>query len=166
MIKNEEIESFNRGWRTLNIAWVAMLMSLFIYLFVGLYSEDIINLPMEKAIFDKLRNILFVVSFFTLIAIKYIKNLILSGKGLNIVKTAQQQSNQNAPNPAIARYTVATMIALAMSESVAIYGLVLFFLGKNKFDLYLLILISAAAMFYYRPKKEEAVGTNKESKQF
>jgi hypothetical protein len=48
-------------------------------------------------------------------------------------------------------------VALAMSESVGVYGLILFFLGKNSRDLYLLILVSAAAMVVYRPRKDEVL---------
>ena len=53
------------------------------------------------------------------------------------------------------KYSIAVIASLAMSESIGIYGLVLFLLGKNAMDLYLLVGISAAAMFYYRPKKDE-----------
>jgi len=53
------------------------------------------------------------------------------------------------------KYSAATIVALAMSESIGVYGLILFFLGKNSTDLYLLILISAAAMVIYRPRKDE-----------
>jgi hypothetical protein len=165
LIPTEEIENINKGWLTLNIIWAAMLISVFIYLFVGLYTEDKISIPMEKNIFDILRNTLYIVSFVTLIATKYIRKLVLSGKGLSNVKKVYQQSNQNIQHPALARYTTAMIIALAMSESIGIYGLILFFLGKNQLDLYLLILISAAAMLYYRPKKEEVISMAKELKE-
>jgi len=162
MIPPDEIDKINKGWLTLNIIWSAMLISLFIYLFVGLYVEDKINIPMEKKTFDILKNTLYVVSFAALIATKYIRKLVLAGKGLNKVP---QQPIQNTQHPALARYTTAMIIALAMSESIGIYGLILFFLGKNKWDLYLLILISAAAMLYYRPKKEEVISMAKELKE-
>jgi len=47
------------------------------------------------------------------------------------------------------------VISLALSESIGIYGLVLFLLGKNTMDLYLFILVSAGAMIMYRPRKDE-----------
>lgn len=50
---------------------------------------------------------------------------------------------------------MALMVSLALSESIAIYGLVLFFLGDDYQSLYLFVGISAIAMFFYRPKKEE-----------
>lgn len=165
MIPDEEIEKINKGWVTLNIIWAAMLISVFIYLFVGLYMEDKISIPMEKNIFEILRNTLYVVSFVILIITKHLRKLVLSGKGLNNVKKIRQQSDQNTQHPALSRYTTAMIIALAMSESIGIYGLILFFLGKNQLDLYLLITISAAAMLYYHPKKEEVISMAKELKE-
>lgn len=57
------------------------------------------------------------------------------------------------------------IVTLALSESIAIYGLVLFLIGKDPMDLYLLILISAAAMLIYRPKKEEVIHLSRMNEQ-
>ena len=65
------------------------------------------------------------------------------------------QPVQASEHFALQRYSAATIVALAMSESIGVYGLILFFLGKNSTDLYLLILIAAAAMVVYRPRKDE-----------
>jgi hypothetical protein len=165
MITTEESKKIDNGWRALIFVWIAMMMSLFMYLLVGLLTEDTIDIPMEKSVFEILRNILYFISFVTLIATKYIMKLNLSGKGINLDKAVQQKSNQNTQSTAVAKYTVAMMISLAMSESIAIYALILFFAGKNRLDLYLLILISAAAMFYYRPNKEEIIKIAEESNQ-
>jgi hypothetical protein len=55
----------------------------------------------------------------------------------------------------MAVYTKATVITLALAESIGIFGLVLFFLGDSFQVLYLFIAVSAAVMFYYRPKRDE-----------
>ncbi len=47
------------------------------------------------------------------------------------------------------------LLSLALSESIGIYGLVLFFLGDSFQTLYIFIGISALGMFHYRPKREE-----------
>jgi hypothetical protein len=44
-----------------------------------------------------------------------------------------------------------------LAEGVGTLGFFLGVLGKSKFDLYFLLLISGAAMLYYRPKQEELV---------
>lgn len=157
MIPTDEMEKINKGWLPLSTIWSAMLISLFIYLFVGLYMEDKISIPMEKDILDLLRNVLYVVSLVTLIATKYIRKFVLSGKEPGDVKKVYPQPVLNTQHAALARYTTAMIIALALSESIGIYGLILFFLGKQHLDLYLLISISAAAMLYYRPNKDELI---------
>jgi len=47
------------------------------------------------------------------------------------------------------------IVSLALSESIGIYGLVLFLLGDSFQTLYIFISISALAMFFYRPKRED-----------
>lgn len=162
MVSNDEIEKINKGWPTMNIIWAAMLLSLVIYLFMGLFLEDKITIPLEKDALEMLRRALYVVSFVTLVATKYIRTLVLSGKGLNTIGKNYSRSNRDAGPTVLALYTTAMIIALALSESIGIYGLLLFFIGKSRSDLYILILISAAAMLYYRPNKEEIIGLTKE----
>jgi len=61
-------------------------------------------------------------------------------------------SNQASP---IAKYATAMVVSLALSESIGIYGFVLFLLGDNFRTLYIFVGISALAMLFYRPKREE-----------
>ena len=51
----------------------------------------------------------------------------------------------------------------SMSLLIGFCGLVLFLLGKNQMDLYILIVISAAAMIAYRPKAEEITDVDQKS---
>ncbi len=153
MIPNEEIEKINKELLTLNVIWAAMLLSLFIYVFVGLYTKDTLRITMEKNLIDILRNVFYLMAFITLIGTRFIRKLILSGKGIN----TNQQSYQSDKPRALARYSSASIVSLAMTESIGIYGLVLFLLGKNEVDLYLFTLIAAATMLIYRPKKDGIV---------
>jgi F0F1-type ATP synthase membrane subunit c/vacuolar-type H+-ATPase subunit K len=157
MLSPGEMEKINKGWTIVNIIWMAMLLSLLVYLVVGLAVADEIDISIEESVFQTIRSVLYVVSFVTLIATKFIRKIVLSGKGQGNITGAYQQSDQKTASPLLAKYTTAMIIALAMSESIGVYGLVLFFLGKNQFDLYLLIMVSAGAMLYYRPKKEEII---------
>ena len=158
MIPNEELERINKGLLTLNVIWAAMLISLSIYVFVGLYIKDTLRITMEKNVIDMLRNSLYLVSVITLIATRFIRKLILAGKGIN----AERSSYQSDQPRGLAIYTSAMVVSLAMTESIGIYGLVLFFLGKNEVDLYLFIVISAATMLFYRPKRDDIVSLTEE----
>jgi hypothetical protein len=162
MIQNEDIEKINKGLLALNIIWAAMLISLFVYLFVGLYIEDSLHATMEKSVIATLRNILYVVSFITLIATRYVRKFILYGKGSSAAVSANQTPYQSGPVPVIPKYTSAMVVSLAMTESIGTYGLVLFILGQNELDLYLFILISALTMLIYRPKRDEIISLSQE----
>jgi hypothetical protein len=154
MITDQEL---NKGMVNLKIIWFAMLASLAIYLFVGLQVETNLKVSMDKDMFVMIKKVLYVVAFVTLIATRYIRKLFLSGK------IQYRQLTQTSQHPALQKYTTAMILVFGMSESIGIYGLILFLLGKNTMDLYLLILISAAAIFMYRPRKDEVIKLAQES---
>ena len=149
-------QELNKGLFTLKVIWSAMLMSLVVYLFVGLQIAANVQSSMTDETFGVLKTFLYIIALAALIVTRYVRKLILSGKGQNRPRI------QAARHPALQMYTTATILALAMSESIGIFGLVLFLLGKNPMDLYLLILVSAAAMFMYRPSKEELLTLSRE----
>jgi len=154
-------EEFGKGLVTLNIIWFAMLVSLAIYLFVGLHVSENLEGSKDQDAFATLKYSLYIVAFITLIITRYVRKLILSVKGG--FKQAAKNSRSLGQNPVIQKYATASIVSWAMSESIGIYGLVLFFLGKNTTDLYLFILVSASAMFMYRPKKDEILSLSKDS---
>ena len=156
MITEQELD---KRLMTLRIIWFAMLMSLDIYLFVGIQVGTNVQSSINEDTLGILRTVLYAMTFAILIATRYIRKLILSGK------SQVSQLAQVLKHPALQKYSAATIVALAMSESIGIYGLVLFFLGKNSTDLYLLILISAAAMVMYRPKKDAMINLAQESRE-
>jgi glucan phosphoethanolaminetransferase (alkaline phosphatase superfamily) len=133
----------------LRIIWFALLMSLAVYLFVAIRVAANVQPSISEETFAILRTVLYVMAIVVLIATKYVRKLIMSGK------SQVSQPVQALEHLAFQKYSAATVVALAMSESIGVYGLILFFVGKNSRDLYLLILISAAAMVIYRPRKDE-----------
>jgi hypothetical protein len=158
MTGNDELKTIDKGMKTLTIIWAAMLISLATYMFVGIYATSSFSTSMDEKILKIIRNVLYLVSIVTLVATKYIRNIILRSK--------LTESHQGAKfrHPALSKYSTAMIVSLALSESIGIYGLVLAFLGGNTTDLYLLVFIAAAATVYYRPKKEEVVGLAKQLK--
>jgi F0F1-type ATP synthase membrane subunit c/vacuolar-type H+-ATPase subunit K len=142
-------QELDKRLMTLRIIWFTLLMSLGIYLFVAIQVGTHVQSSINEETFGILRTVLYAMAFAILIATRYVRKLIMSGK------SQVSQPAQALEQLALQRYSAATIVALAMSESIGIYGLILFFLGKNSTDLYLLILISAAAIVMYRPRKEE-----------
>ena len=152
-------QELDKRLMTLRIIWFAMLMSLGIYLFVGIQVGTHVQSSINEEAFGILRTVLYAMAFAILIATRYIRKLIMSGR------SQVSQPAEALKHLALQKYSAATIVALAMSESIGIYGLVLFFLGKNSTDLHLLILISAAAMVMYRPRKDEMLNLVQESRE-
>lgn len=154
MIDPKEKEVLANGMKVLWTIWGAMFVSLGIYIVVANIAGDKIKTQeLPPDVFVMLRNILYVIALIELAIIPFIKKITLKS-----IKSPQNPS-QNIPgtsnHPATAKYATVMIISLAIAESIAIYGLVLFFLGKDSQSLYLLTAISAMAMLIHRPKMEE-----------
>jgi len=152
MLENSELEQLNKAWPIIIIIWVAMFVTLCMYLglcHLGVHIE--INFSQDFT-FEKLRSILFGVSILTLIAIHFVRKAMMRVGNANASFHSPQNQLQH---PAFGKYFTAIIVSMVLSESIGIYGLVLFMVGKDWSSLYLLIFISAFAMFYFRPKKEE-----------
>lgn len=156
MIDAQEKEMLSKGMRVLWIIWGAMLASLCIYLIVGHMIVDEIKIEgISPDIFSLLRNILFIVALVELAIIPVIRKFILRTPAKISQSSFGQQIPGTANHPALAKYSSAMIVSLALAESIAIYGLVLLFIGKDFQSLYLFTGISAAAMLVYRPKIDE-----------
>lgn len=165
MIPIEANEKFGQGWKQLNFIWAGMLMSVCIYLVISLATEDKINLPVERSDSDIMRIIFFILSVVFIFLSRFFVKYSLSGKRLkDMGKFIAGQKNQHLEHPAIARYRAAMVIALGMCQAIAVMAMVLFYAGNNRLDLYLLIMMSAAAMLYNRPKKDEIISMAQELK--
>lgn len=153
MQENEmEMKQIDSGWRVILVLWGAILASLGVYLVVCIVMEKKLlinispNLPMET-----IKIALFGVSFITLFVVNYLRKFLLRS-GNSFGNSSQPSSPQH---PAVGKYTVIVIITSALLESIGIYGVVLFFMAKDTLSLYQLVIMSALAMIYFRPRKDE-----------
>jgi drug/metabolite transporter (DMT)-like permease len=142
-------QELDKRLMTLRIIWFALLMSLGVYLLVAIQFGTNVQSSINEEALGIRRTVLYAMAFAIFIATRYVRKLIMSGKN------QVSQPAQSLEQLALQKYSAATIVALAMSESIGISGLILFSLGKNSTDLYLLTLISAVAMVVYRPRKDE-----------
>ncbi len=146
MITDEEL---SRRLSALKVIWLGMLGALAIYLFIGLRIAPDIQVSLDKSTFGVIKTVLYLFTLIIIIITRYASRFVRSGKG------QYGQAIQNSEPLTLQKYTTVMIVAWALLEGIGIFGLVLFLLGKNPMDLYLLIAISAAAMFWYRPKKDD-----------
>ncbi len=154
MMNDKELD---RGMFVLKIIWSAMLVSLAIYLFVGLQVTKNLQTSMNEDTYIVFKSVLYILTCLILIATWYIRKFLLSRKGQLV------QTTQALDHPILQRYFVASIVSWALSEGIGIFGLILFFLGRSTTDLYILILIAVIAMFLYRPKKEDIISLAEEN---
>lgn len=112
---------------------------------------------MAPDVLDLLRTVLYVLSFIILLVTRIVRRLVLSGKGVGTSRQTPALSN-----PLLQKYLAAMMIALALSESIGIFGFVLFLVGKSAIDLYVLIGLAAVTMLVYRPRRDELLALAQE----
>jgi len=147
MITEQEL---NKEMRRINFIYFAILFSLVIYLFVGLSIGKNAKATIGDE-FTILRTALYVLSLISLLVAKPIKKFVWKKGRISPRKAGSFY------NPVIQRYTSAVIISAAVLETIGIFGLVLFILGKNPVDLYVLITVSAVALLQNRPKREEVM---------
>ncbi len=128
--------------------WFFLFLTPIFYLLAGLYLEPTLKGSFDKKSLETVKMALYVVSFVTLVSTGYVRNHILSSQG------SRQNKNRSFNDAMMQRYFVSMLVALTLAESIGIYGLVLFYLGKDRVDLYLLSFVSAVSMLFYFPKKE------------
>jgi len=144
-------EQLDRELSRLKIIWFAMLGSLLVYLIIGFQIGANLKVSMDKSIFTVVKTVLYLFTLIIIVITRYIRRFILPGKGQN------GQATQSFQPLTLQTYTTVMIVAWALLEGIGVFGLILFLLGKNPMDLYLLIMISAAAMLWYRPKKDELI---------
>ncbi|MEZ4524367.1 MAG: hypothetical protein R2941_00400 [Desulfobacterales bacterium] len=137
-------DSLRNPYRSIQIIWLAMLSSLAIYAAVCHLAGDSIRQGLGEGIpLDLIRNVLIVASAVELAVIHLIRKKILTiHKGMGEQNVTQ-------------KYLSASVISYAISESIGIFGLLLYFLGSTQEVLYSFLCISALAMFYHRPVYED-----------
>jgi len=102
-----------------------------------------------------LRNILNGVAIATLLLTHFFRRVMFAGRSRGPLAKSLESGIQSNQPPFLATYTTTLIISLALSESIGIYGFVLFLLGDDFQTLYIFMGISALAMYFYRPKWEE-----------
>ncbi len=155
MLDVQERDELRRGMMVIRLTWAAMLLSLGVYLYVC--HATAAQRPARNAadVLPAMTTALFAAAAVVLIAIRPVRRYLLAPDG-PVPRQSPRRIARGAPShPAAARYLAATVVSLALAETIGVFGMVLFFLGADFRTLYLFVAVSAAAMLHYRPKIEE-----------
>jgi hypothetical protein len=156
MVEAQGKDAIDKGMRILWFLWGAMVCFLLIYIFVchqlgeGFGGDGGADIPVVL-----LRNIFFILAAAELVMSYFLRRFMLKDRSRVAGAAMVRQASALNQSPFLIRYFAAVVISLALSESIGIYGLVLFLLGGGFKTLYTFIGISALAMVFYRPKREE-----------
>jgi len=155
LIENQE-KAIEKGLLTLWIIWAAIMGSLLIYVFIcHQFGDEIRGNMSQNFPIPLVRNILYGIAFITLFLTHFFKRFLLAGTSSGTLSKSLKSGPHSNQPPFLAKYTTALIVSLALSESIGIYGLVLFLLGDGFQTLYMFIGISALAIYVHRPKREE-----------
>jgi F0F1-type ATP synthase membrane subunit c/vacuolar-type H+-ATPase subunit K len=139
------VDKLRAAYRVAVIIGLAIMASLVIYLIiVQLFENGSFGQAGGQSLqgpqLEIIKFILLGVSVVNFFLIRFLNNLILNPAG-------EQRPAPTAAAPSdLGKLTTAAIVTFALCETPAIFGLVLYFLGRNATDFYLFLLIS---MFFF-----------------
>lgn len=149
-----EVRQLKAGMFKVWTVWIAMFLTLVLSLiFVFLLGKDVEQIHHPRTI-NQITQILYGVAIVGLILAYFIRKYMLhkaSSKPL-------PEQTRNAPgqiSPYIARYKPAVVVSLVIAESIAAFGLTIFFMNGNLSAFLVFLAIALVGLFLYRPRFEE-----------
>jgi hypothetical protein len=134
----------------------AFIFSLVIYAGLVEFFLGDLNLGTGSSVSRYLRYILMAAAAVEVILMVIIKNRILSGE-TKFIQQPGSKKDSSEPNEGefINRLRSAHIITYTLCESIAIYGLILFILGKDKTEFYAFLGVSLFLMLVHFPKYDD-----------
>lgn len=148
--------------KTARIIAGAIMASLLIYILVAEFVV-IRSSELQFPQLSILRLALYLISGIEVAIIVFLRRFLVKGTGrlpsamMNSLKKSDQNPDITAENQETVicqRLLSTTIVTFAISESIAIYGLVLFILGRQRQDLYLLTGFSLFLMVVFFPSSD------------
>lgn len=150
---------FNQVYKRTAIIAAAFIIMTFAYAGVIELIMPKTSLPeFNNYFYSQIRNIMIIIMAVVVIGISFLKNLILAGKFKMKTKI---RTGEPTPNDSIEyksddllrRLYLSTIISYAAWDSIAVFGIVLYILGRNKTDFYTFVGAALILMIAYFPRK-------------
>jgi hypothetical protein len=165
MLKPQERLALRRRIRSLNIMWGFFMAALPVYISEShLLGGKVAYMDFSHTTILVIKIVLAIFAFWALVNAYYWKTAVLAAwrrgpkpgliRQMFTLRTMVPISSRDAA----AKYTSITMISITLSESVGIYGLVLFMITGEFITLYVFVAVSAVALYFFRPRFSELEG--------
>jgi hypothetical protein len=163
MLEPEERERLKRGMLSIKVLWGASLSSLVIYAIIC----HVISNSWEDIGFDDftlwlIRGTLAFIALVCLVVAHFSRKFMLSipPKGskrspIQKILILSVQPLAYIQHQAAAKYMTATILSVAFSVSVGIFGLILFLISGEFITFYIFVIAATIALYFFRPRFEE-----------
>lgn len=151
------MDKLRAAYRVAVIIGLAFMASLLVYtIIVGLFEKGAIELQGGPTLPDsELETVKFAMlglSAALFFLIRYVNARIVYASGAQGNMHSPRRRPATGVTPEFGRLTTAALTTYALCEAPAIFGLVLFFLGRNSSDFHLFLLISLFSFAVHFPK--------------
>jgi len=141
-------DALKKSHRQATLIGLAMISSLFIYVIVVESIKCYFQGMAPLFIVEILRYLFFGLAFVEFFLIRFLRKRLLSFNA----GTGDLSNQEEARSPMVQRLLIVTIISYALCESVAIYGLILFFIGGSRLDFYTFLILSLIYFAAYFPR--------------
>jgi hypothetical protein len=149
-----EVRQLKAGMFKVWTVWIAMFLTLVLALIFALLLGKNVEQVHHPRNIRQITQILYGVSIVGLILAYFIRKYMLH----RVSSKSLPKEMGNAPSqisPYIARYKPAVVVSLAIAETIAAFGLTIFFMNGNMSTFLIFLAIALVGLFLYRPKFEE-----------
>jgi hypothetical protein len=164
MLEPKEKEELTKRMLTLKIVWGFFIAALALYVVVchqAALLEESRATGFDSRTLLIIKITLAVIAVWSLVAAYFMRKLMLTawqkGPKSKFIQSMFVPRTHlfTSGGQAAAKYTAAVIFSITFAESVGIFGLVLFFLSSEFLTLYIFVVASAIALYFFRPKFEE-----------
>ena len=159
-LNNDRIEQkLNKEWAKITLIWGVALGLLVIYLVICKIFGSQLQIDVFPDSHDDqikfMKYGLYAASVLTIVFTIFIRKFLFRAwEGSDIVNL-DLQAQDIAKQQALKKYAIITFMVMATLQNIGIFGVILFFFSGDSTALYKLLIVSAAAILYFRPRKEE-----------
>ena len=149
-----EVRQLKAGMFKVWTVWIAMFLTLVLALIFAVLLGGDVERRHNPHHIDQITQILYGVSVVGLILAYFIRKYMLH-KASSKPLSEEVSNTPGQISPYIGRYKPAVVVSLAIAESIAAFGLTIFFMDGNLITFLIFLAISLVGLFLYRPKFEE-----------